>query len=39
VPLAYQIVDETKIRNAIRAGVRDIPGVRIFEQEQIAGRR
>lgn len=38
VPRAYLVVDETAIRAAVRAGVREIPGVVIFEREEIAGR-
>jgi len=38
VPRAYLAVDEKAIRTAVGAGVRDIPGVRIFQEEQIAGR-
>lgn len=32
VPRAYLAVDEQKIRQAVKAGIRQIPGVRIFEQ-------
>jgi hypothetical protein len=38
VPRGYLVVDEPTIRRAINRGVRDIPGVRIFQEEQIAGR-
>jgi colicin import membrane protein len=38
VPSAYRVVDERLIRKAVSEGVRDIPGVRIFEDEQIATR-
>ena len=38
VPRAYLIIDESKIRDAIRLGVRDIPGIRIFEKESITLR-
>jgi hypothetical protein len=36
VPLEYHTLDTTKIRAAVRAGVREIPGVRIFQTEQVA---
>jgi len=39
IPRAYCVPDEKRIRVAVRAGVRDIPGVRIFEKETIAGGR
>lgn len=39
VPEAYKVVDDSAIRKDIGAGVRDIPGVRIFQQEQLAGGR
>jgi hypothetical protein len=39
VPPAYKVVDDSKIRKAIGAGVRDIPGVRIFEDIVIRGGR
>jgi hypothetical protein len=32
VPRAYLAIDEQKIRQAVKAGIRQIPGVRIFEQ-------
>lgn len=38
VPRAYLVVDETAIRRAVGAGVREIPGVRIYQEEQLAGR-
>jgi hypothetical protein len=40
VPRAYCSVDETAIRRAVAAGIRnpDMPGVDIYEEEQIAGR-
>lgn len=38
VPREYLVVDEKKIREAIRAGVREIPGVEIFQDTQIAIR-
>lgn len=39
VPREYLSVDETALRRAVAGGARVIPGVRIFEQEQIAGHR
>ncbi len=38
VPREYLQVDEKKIREAITAGVRDIPGVRIYQDESITLR-
>lgn len=38
IPREYLVVDETKIRNAVREGVRNIPGVKIFEKDQLAVR-
>jgi hypothetical protein len=39
VPVAYLALDETKVRKAIASGVREIPGVRIFQAETLAVRR
>jgi hypothetical protein len=36
VPREYLTVDEKKIREAVRAGVREIPGVRIYQDDQLA---
>lgn len=38
VPREYLSVDESKIRHAVRAGARTIPGVSIFEKPQVASR-
>lgn len=38
VPREFLVVDEKKIRAAVREGVREIPGVRIFEEESMAIR-
>lgn len=38
IPRAYLSINEGNIREAIRAGVREIPGVRIYQREEIAGR-
>jgi hypothetical protein len=35
VPHEYRIIDESKIRQAVRMGVRQIEGVEIFEESQI----
>jgi len=35
VPVQYKIVDEKAIRKAIKDGTREIPGVKIFQKEQI----
>ena len=39
VPRQYLIVDELAIRAAMKAGIRDIPGVRIFEEMEMRVRR
>lgn len=39
VPKEYLTVDEAKVRSAIKAGIRDIPGVRIFQRTQLAVRQ
>ena len=39
VPRAYLVVDESRIRTSVNAGVRDIPGVDIYSEELISGRR
>lgn len=39
VPRQYLTVDETAIKAAIRGGIREIPGVRIFEDAEIRTRR
>jgi hypothetical protein len=36
VPRQYLIIDERLIREAVRAGVREIPGVRIYQDDQLA---
>jgi hypothetical protein len=36
IPREYLMVNEKAIRAAIKAGVRDIPGVRIFQKEELA---
>ena len=36
IPRTYFTVDEKKIREAVRAGVREIPGVRIYQDDQLA---
>lgn len=38
VPREYLSVDEKKIRDAVRAGVREIPGVDVFQDTQIVIR-
>ena len=38
VPRAYLIVDEKAIRQAVRDGVRTIPGVRIYQEESLRVR-
>jgi hypothetical protein len=38
VPRAYLCLDEKKIREAVTAGTRDIPGVRIFQDSKLSIR-
>lgn len=38
IPLEFLKVDETAIRNAIRAGEREISGVKIFQKPQLSLR-
>lgn len=38
VPAEYLMLDEKKVRAAIKAGVREIPGLKIFEQKSMAIR-
>jgi len=33
VPWGYRVISENRIREAVRDGVRDIPGVRIYQEE------
>lgn len=39
VPHDYLMVNEVAIRADIRAGIREIPGIRIYQEEIITGRR
>lgn len=34
IPISFRMIDEQKIKYAIKNGIREIPGVRIFEDEQ-----
>ncbi len=38
VPKGFLALDESKIREAIRAGIRDIPGLRIYQKDSLAIR-
>lgn len=38
VPAEYLMLDERRVRAAIKAGVREIPGLKIFEQKSMAIR-
>lgn len=38
VPDNYKVIDEKKIKNAIAAGIRDIPGVKIVERPSVSVR-
>lgn len=38
IPREYMVVDEKKIRAVVKAGVREIPGVKIYQTEQLAIR-
>jgi len=39
IPLAYLMPDDQSIREAIKNGVRDIPGLRIFSNDRFINRR
>lgn len=39
VPRAYLVIDPSKVAAAIRAGQRDIPGLRIFNDKRLVSRR
>lgn len=39
IPREYLVASDTKIRDAIKGGIRDIPGLEIFEQESLTVRR
>lgn len=38
VPREHMILDEKKINALVRAGIRDIPGIEIYQQEKLAVR-
>lgn len=38
VPREYLMLDNVSINNAIKAGVREIPGLRIYQKETIGGK-
>jgi len=38
VPREYLVVDEKKIRAVVKAGIRNIPGVRIYQDDKLAVR-
>jgi hypothetical protein len=38
IPPSYLMLDEKKVKQAIKMGVRDIPGIKIFENKQTAMR-
>ena len=38
VPRSYLTLDERKVRQAVKDGLREIPGIRIFEREDFARR-
>ena len=39
VPREYLRVDDVLVRAAVRKGIRDIPGIKVFARETIVGRR
>jgi diketogulonate reductase-like aldo/keto reductase len=39
VPREYLAVDDTAIKAAIKAGIRSIPGVEIYEEAEVRVRR
>lgn len=36
LPLQYMVADEVKIRAAVLSGIRDIPGVRIYQDDRVS---
>jgi hypothetical protein len=38
VPREYLTISETTVRNAIKAGLRSIPGIEIFEEDRTSFR-
>jgi len=38
VPPSYYIIDEKKVKKAIKMGIRDIPGIKIFEKKHTTMR-
>ena len=36
IPYEYMVIDPVSIRNAIREGVREIPGIKIYQEEQLS---
>lgn len=38
VPTSFLIVDDRKVAEAVKSGVREIPGVRIWQEETLASR-
>ncbi|MDD5304787.1 MAG: hypothetical protein PHS14_16955 [Elusimicrobia bacterium] len=39
VPRAYLVLDESRVREAIRQGVREIAGLEIYQDESLSVRR
>ena len=38
IPIEYRTVDEKKIRQAMLNGIREIPGVKIYQESQLSLR-
>ena len=38
IPRNFLVVDNARLTNAVRAGIREIPGVRVYEKEQVVTR-
>ena len=36
IPQEYLVVDEVKVRVAIRAGVRQIPGITVYQKDEVS---
>jgi hypothetical protein len=39
VPLGYLTIDDAAVKGAIRDGIREIPGIRIYQDERFTIKR